>query len=283
MGLLHQCVNLVVGRLVRAGGHQVHGDQGQLAYHLSHVPLRDQPPHHCARCSHTNTHKYGEFPCYRTSLRYRNSLLADLPLCVQATAARLGFKLSKLFHTTSLLRSLWWLTAAVRVKSKTAADDDTDKCTRNPCISLLWPRWCDELQNSWVTDRFQTNPKDVLLGERLTFVFSMAVPSLCYRGSGLTVPPIYPDTLHNHKDFNATNGSINARNKRVFVLTLWYQPLWSSGEDMTLTTLQLNSPLLSKRCPIMDLKNGGGKTNGNRHHNILVGGHKCISVIWNKT
>ncbi|KAG7258203.1 hypothetical protein CRUP_001852, partial [Coryphaenoides rupestris] len=46
VGLLHQGVHLVVGRLVPGGGHQVHRHLRQIADHLRHVPLRDQTPHH---------------------------------------------------------------------------------------------------------------------------------------------------------------------------------------------------------------------------------------------
>lgn len=50
VSLLHLSVHLVVGRLVPGGGHQVNRHLRQLTHHLSHVPLRDQPPHHSAGC-----------------------------------------------------------------------------------------------------------------------------------------------------------------------------------------------------------------------------------------
>lgn len=48
VSLLHLSVDLVVSCLVPGGGHQVNCHLRELTHHLSHIPLRDQPPHHSA-------------------------------------------------------------------------------------------------------------------------------------------------------------------------------------------------------------------------------------------
>lgn len=55
VSLLHLSVDLVIGRFIPGRGHQVNRHLWELTNHLSHIPFRDQPPHHSASWDNTET------------------------------------------------------------------------------------------------------------------------------------------------------------------------------------------------------------------------------------